>query len=143
MVFSLLLTITIMVAEGKLEQSHVLFLFGGAQARNIPPNPVMFLSPQAWSEFNGWANKDTLKNFLRSQKKSLLKYITYKKLIYQILKNLDVIAMFEVRSLYYYLGFLVWGVIKVPSIRYHLVGSKVLSLFISFLYQKVIQVRYR
>ncbi|XP_063529439.1 dynein axonemal heavy chain 7-like [Cydia strobilella] len=53
LVFSLLLTITIMVAEGELEQSHVLFLLAGAQPRNVPPNPVQFLGPQAWAEFIG------------------------------------------------------------------------------------------
>lgn len=53
MVFSLLLTITILVAEGKLEQNHVMFLMGGAQPRHVPPNPVKFLSPNAWSEFCG------------------------------------------------------------------------------------------
>ncbi|CAH2067322.1 unnamed protein product, partial [Iphiclides podalirius] len=52
-VFSLLLTITIMVAEGRLSQGDVLFLLGGAQPRHIPPNPVQFISPQAWAEFNG------------------------------------------------------------------------------------------
>ncbi|XP_049866243.1 dynein axonemal heavy chain 7-like [Pectinophora gossypiella] len=53
MVFSLLLTITIMLAEGELEQPHVLFLMGGAQPRHVPPNPVHFLSPQNWTEFCG------------------------------------------------------------------------------------------
>ncbi|CAB3230574.1 unnamed protein product [Arctia plantaginis] len=51
-VFSLLLTVTILVAEDLLEQSDVLFLMGGGHARNIPPNPVTFLSPQAWMDFN-------------------------------------------------------------------------------------------
>lgn len=51
MVFSLLLTVTILVNEGKLDQNNVMFLFGGGQSRNLPPNPVTFLSPQAWSEF--------------------------------------------------------------------------------------------
>ncbi|KOB68985.1 Dynein heavy chain 7, axonemal [Operophtera brumata] len=64
MVFSLLLTITIMVAEGRLEQSYVLFLFGGAQARNVQPNPVQFLSSQAWSEFNGLDEMDGFKGIL-------------------------------------------------------------------------------
>ncbi|XP_049887204.1 dynein axonemal heavy chain 7-like [Pectinophora gossypiella] len=53
MVFSLLLTVTIMTAEGHLNQSHVLFLMGGAQPRHLPPNPVHFLTPQNWSEFCG------------------------------------------------------------------------------------------
>ncbi|XP_028155786.1 dynein heavy chain 7, axonemal [Ostrinia furnacalis] len=53
LVFSLLLTITIAVAEGRLEQSDVLFLLGGAQPRHVVPNPVAFLSPQNWAEFNG------------------------------------------------------------------------------------------
>lgn len=53
LVFSLLLTITIAVAEGRLEQSDVIFLLGGAQPRHILPNPVSFLSPQNWAEFNG------------------------------------------------------------------------------------------
>ncbi|XP_072937032.1 dynein axonemal heavy chain 7 [Epargyreus clarus] len=53
LVFSLLLTITIMVAEGRLAQGHVLFLLGGAQPRHVPRCPVAFLSPQAWTEFNG------------------------------------------------------------------------------------------
>ncbi|KPJ12229.1 Dynein heavy chain 7, axonemal [Papilio machaon] len=52
-VFSLLLTMTIMVAEGRLQQGDVLFLLGGAQPRHVPPNPVQFLSPQAWAELNG------------------------------------------------------------------------------------------
>lgn len=51
--FSLLLTITILVAEGQLQQAKVMFLLAGAQPRNVPPNPVSFLSPQAWAEFNG------------------------------------------------------------------------------------------
>ncbi|XP_052747260.1 dynein axonemal heavy chain 7 [Bicyclus anynana] len=53
LVFSLLLTITIMVAEDRLEQSDVMFLLSGAQPRHVIPNPVTFLSSQAWSEFNG------------------------------------------------------------------------------------------
>ncbi|CAG4997774.1 unnamed protein product [Parnassius apollo] len=53
MVFSLLLTITIMIAEGRLQQNNVIFLLGGAQPRQIPPNPVQFISPQAWAELNG------------------------------------------------------------------------------------------
>ncbi|CAH0689857.1 unnamed protein product [Chilo suppressalis] len=53
LVFSLLLTITIMVAEGHLDQNDVLFLMGGAQPRHVLPNPVTFLSPQNWAELNG------------------------------------------------------------------------------------------
>ncbi|XP_075991785.1 dynein heavy chain at 36C [Anticarsia gemmatalis] len=52
MVFSLLLTITIMVAEDRLEQSDVLFVMGGGHASHVVPNPVSFLSPQAWRDFN-------------------------------------------------------------------------------------------
>ncbi|XP_068620866.1 dynein axonemal heavy chain 7 [Battus philenor] len=63
-VFSLLLTITILVAEGRLLQSNVLFLLGGAQPRNVPPNPVHFISPQAWAEFNGLNEFEKFKGIL-------------------------------------------------------------------------------
>lgn len=42
-----------MVAEDLLSQVNVMFLLAGAQPRHVVPNPVTFLSPQAWSEFNG------------------------------------------------------------------------------------------
>ncbi|XP_026726846.1 dynein heavy chain 7, axonemal [Trichoplusia ni] len=53
MVFSLLLAITIMMAEGEMDRHDMLFLLGGAQPRHVVPNPVHFLSPQAWADFNG------------------------------------------------------------------------------------------
>ncbi|XP_037866676.1 dynein axonemal heavy chain 7 isoform X1 [Bombyx mori] len=64
LVFSLLLTITIMVAEGRLDQNSVLFLMGGAQPRNVPPKPVAFLSPQNWTEFNGLNELDVFRGIL-------------------------------------------------------------------------------
>lgn len=51
-VFSLLLAITIMLAEKDLKRSDVMFLLAGAHPKKIKPNPVQFLSPQAWAEFN-------------------------------------------------------------------------------------------
>ncbi|XP_047042351.1 dynein axonemal heavy chain 7 [Helicoverpa zea] len=52
MVFSLLLVITIMIAEKEVTRNNVMFLVGGAQPRHVVHNPVQFLSPQAWAEFN-------------------------------------------------------------------------------------------
>uniref|UniRef100_A0A2A4JQR8 Dynein axonemal heavy chain 7 n=1 Tax=Heliothis virescens TaxID=7102 RepID=A0A2A4JQR8_HELVI len=52
MVFSLLLVITIMIAEDKIARNDVMFLVGGAQPRHVVHNPVQFLSPSAWAEFN-------------------------------------------------------------------------------------------
>ncbi|PZC81208.1 hypothetical protein B5X24_HaOG213309 [Helicoverpa armigera] len=52
MVFSLLLVITIMIAENQVTRNNVMFLVGGAQPRHVVHNPVQFLSPQAWAEFN-------------------------------------------------------------------------------------------
>ncbi|GBP05920.1 Dynein heavy chain 7, axonemal [Eumeta japonica] len=40
LVFSLLLVVTIMVAEGELEQQSVMFLLAGATPRQVPPNPA-------------------------------------------------------------------------------------------------------
>ncbi|KAF9413227.1 hypothetical protein HW555_008507 [Spodoptera exigua] len=51
-VFSLLLAVTIMIAEKDLKRSDVMFLLAGANPKTIKPNPVNFLSPQAWAEFN-------------------------------------------------------------------------------------------
>ncbi|XP_045510942.1 dynein axonemal heavy chain 7 [Colias croceus] len=63
-VFSLLLTITIMVAEGRLERSNVMFLLSGAQPRHVRPNPVSFLSPQAWGDFNSLNEMDDFHGIL-------------------------------------------------------------------------------
>ncbi|XP_047987651.1 dynein axonemal heavy chain 7-like [Leguminivora glycinivorella] len=64
MVFSLLLTITIMVAEGHIAQHHVLFLMGGGQPKHLPPNPVSFLSPSAWADFNALNEIDVFHGIL-------------------------------------------------------------------------------
>ncbi|KAI5631027.1 dynein heavy chain and region d6 of dynein motor domain-containing protein [Phthorimaea operculella] len=64
MVFSLLLTITIMIAEGELDQHHVLFLMGGARPHHIPPNPVAFLGPNNWAEFVALDEMEAFKGIL-------------------------------------------------------------------------------
>ncbi|XP_045534007.1 dynein axonemal heavy chain 7 [Papilio machaon] len=76
-VFSLLLTMTIMVAEGRLQQGDVLFLLGGAQPRHVPPNPVQFLSPQAWAELNGLSEFDKFKNIVTHFSSNIPKWEAY------------------------------------------------------------------
>ncbi|KAJ8726572.1 hypothetical protein PYW07_001270 [Mythimna separata] len=51
-VFSLLLSITLMLAKKQVTRGNVIFLLGGAQPRSVVPNPVQFLSPAAWAELN-------------------------------------------------------------------------------------------
>lgn len=53
LVFSLLLTVTIMVAEGVLRQVDVMFVLSGAAPRVVPPKVAAFLSPQAWNDLCG------------------------------------------------------------------------------------------
>ncbi|XP_041972117.1 dynein axonemal heavy chain 7 isoform X2 [Aricia agestis] len=74
LVFSLLLTMTIETAEGRLSPAHVLFLLAGAQPRHVPDNPSSFLGPQAWKDFIGLNELEKFRGILDHFKSNMKKW---------------------------------------------------------------------